>query len=104
MSSRLEQLQKFLADEPEDVFTHYALALEYKSLGRMQEAIEQFDEVIALDPNYVAAYHQLGILFADMEQKARALEFLERGILVAERTGDSHARQEMEEARDSLGT
>jgi tetratricopeptide (TPR) repeat protein len=104
VSSRLEQLQKFLQDEPDDVFTYYAIALEFKSMGRMHEAIEKFEEVIALDQNYVAAYHQLGILFSDMEEKERALEFLERGIIVAKRTGDLHAQQEMEEVRESLGT
>jgi len=104
VSSRLEKLQKFLQDEPDDVFTHYAIALEFKSMGRMQEAIEKFEEVIALDPDYIAAYHQLGLLFADMEQKERALEFLERGIVVAKRTGDVHAQQEMEEVRESFGT
>ncbi|HEV8537754.1 MAG TPA: tetratricopeptide repeat protein [Bacteroidota bacterium] len=103
MISRLDQLKKFLEEEPADVFTHYAIALEYVSTGKYPQAIEMFEEVIALDPNYVAAYHQLGLLFVRMNNKREALITLERGMKAADITGDAHARSEMEEARDELG-
>ncbi len=102
MISRLEQLQKFLEEEPADVFTHYAIALEFVSMGKFARAIEQLQEVLALDPNYVAAYHQLGLLFVRMHNTREAVKAFEQGIKVAEMIGDVHARTEMENAIDEL--
>jgi len=102
MISRLEQLKKFLEDEPVDAFTHYAIAIEYVSLRKHDQAIAKFEEVFALDPNYVAAYHQLGLLYAKMHMSNDALKIFEQGIQVAGLTGDMHARSEMEEAIDGL--
>ena len=103
MRSRLEQLQKFLEEEPADAFTHYAIALEYLSVGKYSEATEKFGEVIALDPNYVAAYHQLGLLLARMNNTRDAIKTFEQGIRAAEYVGDAHARREMGDAIDELG-
>lgn len=102
MISRLEQLQKFLEDEPTDAFTHYAIALEYVARKQDKEAIAKFEEVLALDPNYIAAYHQLGLLYSRANMKDAAAKILEQGIRVAEQIGDSHARAEMEDAIDAL--
>src|SRR5258707_12575911 len=98
MISRLEQLQKFLEEEPADTFTHYAIALEYVSIGKNAAAVEKLEEVIVLDPNYVPAYHQLGLLLGRMGNTRDAIKALEHGIRVAERGGDAHARSEMEDA------
>ena len=103
MTSRLEQLQKFLEEEPADAFTHYAIALEYASMGKLSAAVEKLEEVIILEPNYVAAYHQLGILLARMNNAAEAVKAFERGIEIAGLVGDTHARSEMEAAIDEMG-
>jgi tetratricopeptide (TPR) repeat protein len=102
MKSRLEQLRKFLEEDPADTFTHYAIALEYAAQGQFEEAIGMFEEVLALDPKYVAAYHQLGLLYARMERTGEAMKILDQGIRVAGQIGDAHARAEMEEAIDAL--
>ena len=104
MKSRLAQLQKFLEEEPADAFTHYAIALEYVSMGKFSEATEKLEEVIALDPHYVAAYHQLGLLLVRMNNKRDAIMAFEQGIRIAENVGDAHARSEMEDAIDGMGT
>ena len=73
MTSRLEQLQKFLEEEPADAFTHYAIALEYISLGRQADAVEKLEEVIGLDVEYVPAYHQLFSAGAPVRGKSRTI-------------------------------
>lgn len=100
--SRLEELKKFLEAEPNDSFTHYAIALEYVSQKNIPEAIKKLEELLTLDPNYVPAYQQLGYLFIQTGKKDAALIILERGIETAELVGDTHARREMEEAIEDL--
>ena len=104
MISRLEQLEKFLEEEPADTFTHYAIALEYIAKRNYDEAIAKFEEVLALDPNYVAAYHQLGLLYVRLDLVDDARKIFEQGIRVADQIRDAHARSEMEDALDELET
>jgi tetratricopeptide (TPR) repeat protein len=101
-SSRLEALKKFLEEEPNDIFTRYAIALEYASMQNLPEAIAKLEEVIAFDPNYVPAYQQLGSYLRQAGRKDDALKILERGIQVAALVGDTHAQGEMQEAIDDL--
>jgi Tfp pilus assembly protein PilF len=98
--SRLSTLLNFLNEDPADAFTHYAIALEYVTMGNIQDAVAKFEEVITLDPSYVPAYHQLGLLFVREHRTADAKAMLERGIEAAMKAGDAHARMEMQEAID----
>ncbi len=97
-ASRLTTLLNFLNEDPADAFTHYAIALEYINTGNVKEAVAKFEEVITLDPSYVPAYHQLGLLFIREHCKADAKTILDRGIEVAMKAGDVHAQMEMQEA------
>ena len=40
--SRIEMLQAFIAQKPRDPFPRYALALEYKNAGRLEDARATF--------------------------------------------------------------
>lgn len=102
--SRLATLQKFLADDPADVFTHYAIALEYVSMEKPSEAIAKFQEVIALDSTYIPAYHQLGLLFLRQNRTAEAQAILGHGVEIAIKTGDTHAQMEMQETIDDINS
>lgn len=100
--SRLEQLQKFLEDDPRDTFTHYAIAIEYVKMKAYPEAIAKFEEVIRLDPAYVPAYHQLGRVLLFLGKHSEARMVLEEGIRIAHELGDTHAGVEMEDALAGL--
>ena len=100
--SRLDSLLKFLEQEPDDVFTHYAVALEYAGMKDYKKAIKKLEEVINRDPNYVAAYQQLGRLQAQTDHEDDALRTFEKGIQVASLLGDTHAVKEMKESLDDL--
>jgi tetratricopeptide (TPR) repeat protein len=102
--SRIESLQQFLRDDPDDCFTHYAIALEYVSLGRIPEAVSKFEEVISRDSQYVPAYQQLGMLLIRQGRTPDALATLQKGIEIAAQAGDARARAEMQEALDELET
>jgi len=102
MTSKIETLKKFLADDPSDPFNHYALALEYVGLKKYTEALRQFENALNVDRNYVPAYHQAGLLLAQLGRTKDALEMFEKGVQAAALVGDTHAVQEMQEAIDEL--
>jgi len=101
--SRKQQLQEMLADEPNDEFLRYGLAMEYVSEGNDEEAVRCFREMSQTNPDYVAAYHQGGQALARLGRPADASELLRQGIAVARRQGDQHAAEEMQGLLESLG-
>ena len=102
MKTRREMLEQFVADDPYDSFSRYALALELEKEGRELEAIPQLQEVIARDPNYVAAYYHLGKLLARMGQLEDARAIYHRGLDAAVAAKDERTRSEIQEALDML--
>jgi tetratricopeptide (TPR) repeat protein len=102
MKSRRETLEEFVAQDPEDSFSRYALALELEKEGRELEAIPQLQEVIARDPNYVAAYYHLGRMLARLGQIEDARAVYRRGLDAASDSNDQRTRGEIQEALDML--
>lgn len=98
---RIDTLNQLVAQNPEDVFSLYALGLEYLEADS-QRSQTFFTRVLDLEPNYVAAYFQLGKLYADDGDEGEARHWLELGISVANQVGDSHAREEMQDFLDQL--
>jgi len=98
MKTRREILESFVAEDPNDSFSRYALALELEKESGAQEAVAQLKEVISRDPNYVAAYQQLGRLLAQSELIDEAREVYRRGIELASRSGDQRSRNEMQDS------
>jgi len=99
---RLQQLEEMLAQEPDDAFTRYALALELKKHGRINDALDQFEQVIGRHADYVPAYFMIGQLLAEEGRAEDAKQRLREGVAMAQRSGDSHAQGEMQEYLDSL--
>jgi predicted Zn-dependent protease len=85
-----------LKSDPNDVFLHYALALELISAGELPAGLQGLAEVLRRDPEYVPAYFQLAQRLADQGETGRAAEILRDGIAAARRKGDSHAEAEMQ--------
>ena len=49
-----------MAQNPADAFARYGLAMELVSAGKAEEAVEEFRELLAANPNYAAAYFHGG--------------------------------------------
>lgn len=103
MPTRLEQLQKLVAVDPNDPFAHYGVGLELLGLERFEEACAAFTAALERDPNYVAAYHLRARTEIKMGARPAAAETLRAGIAAAQRVGDRHAAAEMAELLESLG-
>ena len=95
-------MEEFVAEDPADSFSRYALALELEKEGRPFEAIPQLQEVIARDPAYVAAYYHLGRLLARMDQIEDARIIYSQGFDAAQAAGDKKTCSEIQEALDML--
>jgi len=100
--ARLEALEEAVKSLPDDPFPRYGLALEYRSLGRREEAAEAFRGLLGAHPGYVPAYLQAGMLLIDLGRADEAREVLSRGIEVATRAGDTHARNELQATLDGM--
>ncbi len=100
--SRLEMLEEFVRQKPEDSFSHYGLALEYTNAGRQEDALTTFQKLLGFNPNYTAAYYQAGVLLGKLGRLGEAKSMFQRGIEVAGRHGDLHTKSELEEALHNL--
>lgn len=60
MSNRLEVLKNMLAQNPNDSFARYGLAMEYANSGDLENAIGEYRALLALHPDYSAAYYHGG--------------------------------------------
>jgi tetratricopeptide (TPR) repeat protein len=96
--SRREVLEQFVADKPTDAFARYGLALECVKLGDDSSATGHFHKLLESNPEYVAGYFQFGQLLGRLGRLDEARKLLSDGIVVAQRTGDIHARDEMQAA------
>lgn len=99
---RLEQLKALLEKDPTDAFLNFGLAMEYAKEGRDEQALAQFDRVLELDPNYIAALHQKANVQLRLNHTADAIATLDEAIATAQRTGDAHAVEELQALRESL--
>lgn len=97
---RLEILRQLLAQDPANTFVRYGLAMEHVKSGDLAGAVQEFEALLASDPNYSAAYYHGGQTLEKMGQLDQARDFYRRGIAV---TRDPHALSELQAALDILG-
>jgi tetratricopeptide (TPR) repeat protein len=99
---RVAMLKGFLAENPNDSFARYGLAMEYSRAGNTAAALAEFEAIAAADPDYVPSYQMAGqmLLAAGRDEEAR--HWLTQGIAAARRSGDLHAISEMQGLLESL--
>lgn len=102
-TSRLEKLQAFLSDSPNDAFLLFALAKEYEGLSQPKKALETYLTLQQADANYVGLYYHLAKLYEQLELPEKAWATYCTGMEVARAAGDQHALSELMGARLNLG-
>ena len=100
--NRLETLKNMVAQNPNDSFLRYGLAMEHRNAGDLATAVAEFQTLIAGNPDYVAAYFHGGQTLERLSRIEEAREYYRRGIEASLRTGDAHARSELEAALSIL--
>ena len=99
---RIAHLREILAQDPNDSFSLYALALELAGMGNPGQAVQLLEDLLRRDPSYLPAYQQLGSLHAQAHRTEDAARVLKRGIELAQQQNDHHTRSELQEALTDL--
>ena len=101
-STRLDILKSMVEQNPTDRFARYGLAMEYRNTGDLEAAAGEFRALMASSPDYAPAYFHGGQTLERMGRIEEAREVYVKGIEVTTRSGDQHARSEMQGALDLL--
>lgn len=103
-SKRLVFLEKLTAGGSTDPMAFYSLAMEYRGLGRHDEALQTFTSLRANYPDYVAMYLMCGQMLEKLERFEDARGWYDAGIVKARARGDGHAASELESALAACGS
>jgi len=90
LGESLPSVQRF--DVPLDQATTSSLeALKAYSLGRKKssaEAIPYYENAIALDPNFAAAYTRLGVMYRNLGEPAKAKQYITKAFQLSEHVSE----------------
>ncbi|NVJ46187.1 MAG: tetratricopeptide repeat protein [Cytophagia bacterium] len=99
--SRIELLKKYIEEEPNEPFNHYALANEYLA-SDTQKALNLFSEVLEKFPDYLPTYYQTAKLLEEFELEEKALNIYTAGIELAKIQGNHKTLNELNSAYQNL--
>ena len=85
-----------------DSFLQHALALEYIKIGKDDEALAQFNDLLEREPDYVGSYYHKAKLLEKNGNIEQALVTYEKGMEVAKRLNDKHSYNELMMAKEEL--
>lgn len=100
--SRVEMLTQFLRENPNDSFARYGLAMEYSKSGDAERALQEFGKLLEVNPDYTAGYFMAAQTLAKQGRSEEARKMLTDGIASAARTGNEHAKSEMQAMLEEL--
>src|SRR6185503_21242603 len=94
---RLKSLLQFAAEEPDEPFNLYALALEYLKVDT-NEALLLFQRLVDRHPEYLPTYYPYAQLLAEKKDGAGAERIFAQGIEVARSKGELKTMRELQSA------
>jgi Tfp pilus assembly protein PilF len=100
--SRIEKIIEILSIGGKDNFLQHALALEYIKIGKDDEALAQFNELLEREPDYVGSYYHKAKLLEKHGKIDDAMVTYEKGMEVAKRLNDKHSYNELMMAKEEL--
>lgn len=95
-------LEQMVQKGSKDPFAWYGLAMEYRTLGRADEALSTFAKLREASPDYVPMYLMASQLLAEQGKRDEAAAWAREGLARARAKGDGHALSELESQLASL--
>lgn len=99
---KLAMLNEILAQNPDDAFARYGLAMEKANANDTAGALAEFDLLIAKHPDYTPGYQMAGQTLIKADRTGEARDRLAAGIASARRTANTHAEREMQALLDDI--
>ncbi|MCC5930827.1 MAG: tetratricopeptide repeat protein [Cyclobacteriaceae bacterium] len=99
--NRLEQLLDILEEDPRDPFNLYAVAIEYQEINP-DKSRQLFEKLLMDHAEYLPTYYHAAALFANLNDRERALRIYDEGIELATKQQNHHALRELMNARTSF--
>jgi Tfp pilus assembly protein PilF len=96
MSTLTDNLEQLLRSGKDGALLRFSLGSQYLKLHQPEAAVEHLLRAVAFDPDYSAAWKQLGRAYAESRRPVQALETYRQGIEAAQRKGDKQAEREMQ--------
>lgn len=102
MNDTIQRLARFIRDNPSDLFSRFALALEMVKLGEVGKARALFESILDVQPEYSGLAYHLGKLYQRIGEIESAEKLFLDGIRVATEKGDNHSKSELIQALEDL--
>jgi Tfp pilus assembly protein PilF len=99
---KIAALTEILTADPTNAFARYGLAMEHAAQGNTDQALTEFTTLIQHNPDYVPAYQMSAQTLSKLGRIDEAITRLREGLAVAQRTGNSHAANEMQTMLNEL--
>jgi Tfp pilus assembly protein PilF len=100
-NDRIQQLIRFVQEEPGDPFNVYALAMEYVN-GNPEQAKPYFDELLTEHPDYLPTYYHAAALYANLGNRDTAATLYEKGITLARAQNNPKTTLELQRAQQAF--
>ena len=100
-NTRLTSLIELQHKSPKDPFFKYAIALEYISLNKSKLALDLFEELFNLNPDFLPNYYQYAKLL-EQPDPDRSKKIYAKGIELALKTNDIKTMNELQAALNIL--
>ena len=94
---RLNQLKQFVAEEPNDPFNLYALALEYLKTDTTQACV-LFEKLTQIHPKYLPTYYPYAQQLIERRNPEKAESIFLHGIEIAKSNNDGKTLKELQGA------
>ena len=99
---KITALREILTMDPKNSFARYGIAMELVNQGETGQALEEFDTLLEMDPQYTAGYFMAAQTLVSAGRTQDAMTRLKDGIGSATKAGNTHAISEMQSMLDDL--
>lgn len=102
MNETIRRLAQFIRDNPDDLFSRFALALEMVKLNDEAKARTLFESIQQIKPDYPGLSYHLGKLYQRAGEFELAEKLYDQGVEYADKEGNLHAKNELLQAIEEL--
>jgi Tfp pilus assembly protein PilF len=100
-NDRIQQLIRFVQEEPNEPFNVYALAMEYLT-DHPAQARPYFDQLLSNFPDYLPTYYHAAALYTAVDERDQAADLYEKGIELARVQNNQKTLQELQRAQQAF--